>query len=979
MLPVGLLLAAGFMPVETSVQVGPPVPHLERSGAKQAHWSAVRTGELRHRFGRWHVRWDERNGTPRALIGGGLPVEEADALALEVARMAGVRPADLVYDRTVDRGTKHSVIFKQLWRGVPIEGGGVEVHGRAGSIHLVTANLHRPRGLGEPLSGQIVLPIDDQGVLSYHLVTRVDESDRVVYVDAAGQEVSSYSTVYHLDLETEQRTIDDPLIVVPARQVTVQTAKDEEVTGDDGSHGLPAPVNVLLTGPLISLFDKDTPARANLVDDELLDWDVDIHPASSSVLHHFYVVRDWLEALRPDHPWLPDNVRATVNIDGNCNAYYTNGTINFYSEGGGCENFGRIADVIYHEYGHGLHTYIIESGVFAGDISEGSSDFVSATILDDPVLSPGAFGGSTYIREMETDKFWPDDVVDQVHSDGLIYASFLWNLRAEWMTDFGEVDGLEMTNLLFLETLSYGPTYTDMAEFVLASDDDDGDLTNGTPNDCSLIELMNYHGFGPGNMGYVTMEHDPIQSASSFDPSYPADWSIDVVDFDCGEMGIDPDSPVLFYAVDPPPGATLDDLVFQGIPASGDGTDFTVEIPRQRAGSEIVYYIAWSSIDHTDMDASHGGSADGLYRFFVGDREVLWCDEFEDDWGEWTHGPGLPWTDKEDLDERWESEWQIGEPFGQDYAPVAAYSGANLLGTALGENGEYMSRNLQYAMSPAVALEGADPTLLLLETQRFLTVEDALYDQASIYAVVDDEEEGTLIWENPATDGGDAHLIDTDWTLFSLDLSHWYDPEDAAQLAFSLDSDGGLEFAGWHLDDLCFVTLADVPGHYRVRDLAVEESPVGGLRLTWTNPWIEPLAQTVLVRGDGAIPTGPEDGTAIFTDEAPAWGTEASFDDVEASTEDDQFYAVFVARDASVWFDDVVEGENAVTWTGVPSASEDTGSDDDDDDNDDDDDGDELDSAVELGGAGCGCATPASPAAGWVGLLAVLGIVRRRR
>ena len=47
-------------------------------------------------------------------------------------------------------------------------------------------------------------------------------------------------------------------------------------------------------------------------------------------------------------------ITSTVNINDSCNAYY-DGNVNFFQKGGGCNNTGRIADVNYHEWGHGVH------------------------------------------------------------------------------------------------------------------------------------------------------------------------------------------------------------------------------------------------------------------------------------------------------------------------------------------------------------------------------------------------------------------------------------------------------------------------------------------------------------------------------------------------------------------------------------------------------------------------------------------------
>ena len=109
-------------------------------------------------------------------------------------------------------------------------------------------------------------------------------------------------------------------------------------------------------------------------------------------------VEDWLADRWPSHSWLGEKVWANVDISsGTCNAYYTSGTINFFvGSSSRCYNFGQVADVIYHEVGHGIHHYILTGGTFAGDVSEGSADFVSATLTNDAVST--GFSAVTIFR-----------------------------------------------------------------------------------------------------------------------------------------------------------------------------------------------------------------------------------------------------------------------------------------------------------------------------------------------------------------------------------------------------------------------------------------------------------------------------------------------------------------------------------------------------------------------------------------------------
>ncbi len=76
------------------------------------------------------------------------------------------------------------------------------------------------------------------------------------------------------------------------------------------------------------------------------------HAARSSFYHLNRVMekgRTWL----PANSWLKSQVIDNVNIVNTCNAYW-NGSVNFFRSGGGCRNTGELQGVFVHEWGHGL-------------------------------------------------------------------------------------------------------------------------------------------------------------------------------------------------------------------------------------------------------------------------------------------------------------------------------------------------------------------------------------------------------------------------------------------------------------------------------------------------------------------------------------------------------------------------------------------------------------------------------------------------
>lgn len=894
----GLLL--GFAPLDQPA-VGPPTPALDLSSPWQVAASAGPGARgFRARWGPWAMRWNNLDGTPHALVGGGVDVEEADALVADVASLAGVDADDLDVVASRSWRDRSVRVYAQSWRGAPVEGGVVEVFAQRGRIHYVRVGLHRVRGLADPVAGERVLPVDEGDRLSYRLVTRRDEGDEVVFVDRVGVEVHRYTHRRHLDVTCEESTVDDPLIRGPARGVTVMGGEGKAVTDDEGRHPIPPPFSVALDGPLLTVLDDGQLVRVHDVQDAVLDGGVDMTLSAGTVLHHFHVGWDWLRDVWPEHPWLDDNVPATVDISANsCNAYYTNGTINFYRGDRVCHNFGRIADVVYHELGHGIHHYILEAGIFAGDVSEGSSDYVACTIENDPVLAENAWTDGTSVREIDTDRFYPDDAIGQVHNDGLIWASFLWNLRELWIGAYGFEEGVRQTDQLFLATLAYGPRLVDIYESVLAADDDDGDLTNGTPRICDLAPLLAHHGLGPGPTGVIVLDHEPLalQQGSATD-GYPVAWTMHDAAAACSSF--DPDSATVYYAVDPDPDAPLEELVFEAVVGDRTGNDYTATIPRQPPGSAIAYYLGWSTVDGTEHAASHGGRLDGLSWSYIGDTEPLWCDDFEEGIDDWDHAGGVPF----DVDDEMESDWEVAEPTGAPGTPSEAVSGDHVFGTALtADDGEYARNNDQFALAPSVVPTAPARSLLLLTYERFLTIEDGIYDVAQVVGF--DGDGPQVLWTNETLPVGP---LDTEWTRVAHDVRRFADAK-AMQIAFTLSADGGLEYGGWAVDDVCIETLADAEGHYRAQGLVASDA--GPLTIDWTQPYVSPLYATALVRKEEGFPTSVEDGVIVDLDLQPEAGGTRTVVDELAVPGVTYHYALFAADGPDHFYRHVAVGLNA--------------------------------------------------------------------
>ena len=171
---------------------------------------------------------------------------------------------------------------------------------------------------------------------------------------------------------------------------------------------------------------------------------------------------------------------------------------------------------MYHEYGHGINNYRYGSGMWNGGLNEGYADIWAISLTQNPVLGFGwdLVDPTVYVRRYDQNrKVYPQDLVGQVHADGEIIAGAFWdtylNLGSmQQMLDLfkytfdGAPDGPNGTE---------GIIYTDVLVEVLFADDNDADLTNGTPNDLDIIQAFALHGITL--LSNAVIAHSPVSLA----------------------------------------------------------------------------------------------------------------------------------------------------------------------------------------------------------------------------------------------------------------------------------------------------------------------------------------------------------------------------------------------------------------------------------------------------------------------------------
>ena len=198
-------------------------------------------------------------------------------------------------------------------------------------------------------------------------------------------------------------------------------------------------------------------------------------------------------------PWFSRALKANTNLVKTCNAHWDTlrGTVNFYSGDNRCANTGLIADVIYHEWGHGLDANT--GGIVDGAFSEGFGDIVSMLMTRSHVIGPDFGLNGRSVRDLEPDRIHPQDVSGSVHSTGLIIGSTFWNLFKAFKEQYTEDEAIAILSRYAFQMIFTAERYTDVYDALLVIDDDDSNLSNGTPNLCVLNEVFQHHGLATAN------------------------------------------------------------------------------------------------------------------------------------------------------------------------------------------------------------------------------------------------------------------------------------------------------------------------------------------------------------------------------------------------------------------------------------------------------------------------------------------------
>ncbi|MBA3465047.1 MAG: M36 family metallopeptidase [Deltaproteobacteria bacterium] len=493
------------------------------------------------------------------------------------------------------------------------------------------------------------------------------------------------------------------------------------------------------------------------------------------------IVKDYVRTyLDPNLPTLNDSMTANVNIAQDCNAFFDGKTINFFHKSTKCQNTGLLQDVVYHEYGHALHTLSVIEGVgkFDGAMSEGASDFLAALITNDPGMGRGFFFTNEPLRSLDPiveERRWPEDV-QEIHHTGLIYGGTMWDLRKALIAELGEPAGIALTNKLYMGTLRRATNIPSSLIEALVEDDDDGNLDNGTPHECTIRKAFGRHGLRTAT-GVIAAPATLAEPAASTLVRVELTGLSDRCEGDN----------IFSVTVDWKPASGETPAANAMTATKADRDTYYAEVPLAPDGT--IMYRARVQFDDQSILTLADNLADPYYQLYQGKTIPLYCTSFE------TGDPlQMGWTTGSTKDA---SPWAWGPPMGGSTDPHVAFSGEHILAQELG--GNYKGDRTSFVEMPAIDVGRWSD--VRLQYRRWLAVEDSHFDKARIKV------NGKEVWINATQNIGDgsslAH-VDREWRFHDVSLSGKV-PTNILTIRWELSADTGLAFGGWQLDDVCVV------------------------------------------------------------------------------------------------------------------------------------------------------------------------------
>jgi hypothetical protein len=360
--------------------------------------------------------------------------------------------------------------------------------------------------------------------------------------------------------------------------------------------------------------------------------DSEANRAQVNAYIHANIVRDMVLAASPSYPSVSTqtNFPITVNIANTCNAYYSNSTINFYASGGGCNNT-AFSTVVHHEFGHNV---VAKGGSGQGAYGEGFGDVCAVLVTDSPFLGVGFQACNTALRNANNTCQYQasgcSSCGSAIHTCGQVMSGCVWNLRQEMIVDYPS-DYLSRVAALAINSILLHGAVTTITPAItvdfLTLDDDNGDISDGTPNYFRIAAAFNAHSMTAPALAPVKFRYPNGR------PPLASPAGSTTVEFEVEPLGGTPVAgSARAYVRGPGAGA------FSEVPLTVLGANsYRLTIPAGSCGGETRYYLTAQAVGGTTVSSPSTAPAASWSSILASSLNSLVFDDFETNSG-WTVG-----------------------------------------------------------------------------------------------------------------------------------------------------------------------------------------------------------------------------------------------------------------------------------------------------------------------------------------------------
>ncbi|MBL0927113.1 MAG: hypothetical protein IBJ11_05605 [Phycisphaerales bacterium] len=281
---------------------------------------------------------------------------------------------------------------------------------------------------------------------------------------------------------------------------------------------------------------------------------------------------------------------ANTGVTGACNAFFDGASINFYNAGvsgsTSCNNT-SFSTVIAHEYGHFI---VNRLGLGQGGFGEGFSDVVAMLQYDTGIVGQNFTTSGGIVRN-------PQDANQQypcsstaVHTCGQIIGGVFWETRRNFTGVYGSAAGLTRAQQLFVSwalvssggqgTNFLNSAHPQTAVEVLTINDNDGNISNGTPDYATICNAFGQHGISCPAIAPIEFQY-PSGRPAIVTPNRTTPVNVVVA-----PLGGTPLAGTgrLFYSIDKAP--------FVETPMTENApNNYTAVLPSVPCGGSIEYYF----------------------------------------------------------------------------------------------------------------------------------------------------------------------------------------------------------------------------------------------------------------------------------------------------------------------------------------------------------------------------------------------------